>query len=266
MHAMTFMKTRNLSGRCLATAGALALLLALSPPPARAAEVLVAVAANFAEVIDTLEPVFEDTSGHVLRVSVGSTGKLYAQIKAGAPFHVLLAADQERPARLLAEGNAVAGSRFTYAVGRLTLWRADAGRIGNDPVATLLDDDVRYIAIANPDLAPYGAAAREVLGSLGVSDRIAAKTVMGQNIGQTFSMVATGNAQLGLVALSTVLSPRNPQPGSRWDVPADLHAPIRQDAVLLNAGADNPAALAFLAFLQSAPTRDVMARFGYGME
>jgi len=225
--------------------------------------VLVAVASNFAEVAAVLTPLFEAAYPYDLQLSVGSTGKLYAQAMAGAPYDVLLAADQARPIRLEDAGVAAPGSRFTYAIGRLTLWSPDPARIGDDGPAALRAPDVRFIAMANPALAPYGMAAREVLRALGLDRAVKDKLVMGQNIGQTFSMVATGNAELGFVALSAVVSPRNRAPGSRWDVPQSLYAPIRQDAVLLTR--DSPGAAAFLAFLKSGPARAVIARFGYGL-
>jgi molybdate transport system substrate-binding protein len=257
-------KRRSISD---AVGGALAgavLLLVLLPRPAFAEEALVAVAANFAEVMERLEVEFERASGHDLTVAIGSTGKLYAQITHGAPFDVLLAADRERPERLESEGLAVAGSRFTYAVGRLTLWSPEAGRVGADGEATLRAGAFRSLALANPDLAPYGAAARETLRRLGLWETLAGKIVTGENIGQAHAMVASGNAELGFVALSSVLSPRNRQPGSRWDVPADLHAPIRQDAVLLTRAAGNPAARAFLSFLHSEPVLALLESYGYG--
>jgi len=161
---------------------------------------------------------------------------------------------------------AVAGSRFTYAIGKLTLWSVDEGRITSDGQAALKAGDVRHIAIANPDLAPYGVAARETLQSLELLDFLKPKIVMGQNIGQTHSMVATGNAQLGFVALSAVLSPREKSKGSRWDVPQNLFTPIRQDAVLLNAGAKNEAAIAFMKFLKTPDARTVIERYGYDSE
>jgi molybdate transport system substrate-binding protein len=240
--------------------------LCLLSGPARAAEALVAVAANFAEVIEELKPAFERRTAHRVQATTGSTGKLYAQITAGAPFHILLSADARTPERLEAEGYALAGTRFTYAIGRLTLWSSDPKRIGADGRAALTAADVRHIAIANPDLAPYGVAAREALQKLGLWESLRSRIVMGQNIGQTHSMVATGNAQLGFVALSAVLSPRAPAQGSRWDVPQELFSPIRQDAVLLRPGAENEAAGAFLQFLRSAEARKVIERFGYGGE
>lgn len=241
-----------------------AALMALAAPARAGERVLVAVAANFAEAAEALAPGFEAETGHDLALAVGSTGKLYAQIAAGAPFDVLLAADRARPARAEAEGLAVPGTRFTYATGRLTLWSPDPARIGPDGPAALTAPDAAHIALANPDLAPYGAAAAEALAALGLTAALEDRIVMGQNIGQTFALVATGNAELGFVALSSVLSPRLAEKGSRWDVPADLYAPIRQDAVLLRHGADNQGARAFLAYLQSDAARPLLARFGYG--
>ena len=234
--------------------------------PASAADTLVAVAANFAEVIEELKPAFEKASGHKLQSTTGSTGKLYAQIKEGAPFQILLSADSKTPERLEQEKAAIAGTRFTYAIGKLTLWSSDPKRIGVDGAAALKDSGVRHIAIANPELAPYGVAAQETLQRLGLWDELKSKIVIGQNIGQTHSMVATGNAQLGFVALSAVLGPRAEQKGSRWDVPQALFTPIKQDAVLLNAGRGNAAAVAFLKFLEGPEARKVIESYGYGLE
>lgn len=231
-----------------------------------AAEALVAVATNFIEMMETLAPRFTAASGHRLRLSSGSTGKLYAQIKNGAPYDVLMAADQLRPELLEASPQGVAGSRFTYAIGRLTLWSAETGRIGLDGPAALKPDSFRHLAIANPKLAPYGLAAQETLAALGLWDRLQGRIVQGENIGQVHSMVATGNAELGFVALSAVMSRRNAVRGSRWDVPPHLHQPIRQDALLLAHGANNGAARAFLGYLKSAEARKIIASFGYGAD
>lgn len=224
---------------------------------------VIAVAANFAEVTKALAGEFESDSGHDLDVVVGSTGMLYAQIRSGAPFDVLLAADQRRPARLEAQGRIVASSRFTYAIGRLALWSPDADRITDDGTRTLETGRFRKLAMANPDLAPYGLAAKQTLQHLGVYENIAPKIVLGANIGQTQVMVATGNAELGFVALSHLESRRNRQVGSRWVVPAEMHDPIRQDAVLLERAADNEAAIAFLDYLQSQHGWSIIERFGY---
>lgn len=245
----------------------LSLLLVVSfAGPAAAGEAVVAVAANFSEVAERLAKDFERESGHRLTFVAGSTGKLYAQIANGAPFDAFLAADQESPGRLEKEGLAFAGSRFTYATGRLTLWSGEPGRIGRDGAATLRQGKFRRLAIANPALAPYGAAAQRTLESLGLWQRFKDRIVMGETIGQAHALVATGNAELGFVALSSVLSPRNETRGSRWDVPSDLHAPIHQDAVLLARGAKNPAARAFLGFLRSPKAKAVIATYGYRVE
>lgn len=249
--------------RCICATGALsASLLAGS---AAAAEAVVAVAANFVEVAERLAADFERESGHRVILVGGSTGKLYAQIVHGAPFDAFLAADVERPERLERERRTVPGSRFTYSVGRLALWSREPGRVGRDGAATLRRGDFRRLAIANPDLAPYGAAARQVLTGLGLWERFADRVVMGETIGQAHAMVASGNAELGFVALSSLARPGEPAAGSRWEVPPGLHDPIRQDAVLLARAAGNPAARGFLAFLRG-EGRDVVASYGYGLE
>ncbi|HEX9731743.1 MAG TPA: molybdate ABC transporter substrate-binding protein [Thermoanaerobaculia bacterium] len=244
---------------------ALSLSLVLTGPAA-GEKATVAVAANFAEVVERLEADFMRETGHELTFVAGSTGKLYAQIANGAPFDVLLSADHARPEVLERDGLAVAGSRFTYSFGRLTLWSAEPGRVGEDGAATLREGAFRRIAIANPDLAPYGLAARQTLESLELWDSVKGEIVMGQSIGQAHALVASGSVELGFVALSYVLSPRNEIPGSRWDVPPSLHAPIRQDAVLLSRAADNQAARAFLAFLRSAEAKAVIETYGYAVE
>ena len=221
------------------------------------------MAANFAEALSEVEHAFEAAHPHRLRVAVGSTGKLYAQVLHGAPFDVLLAADQERPILLERDGLAVPGSRRTYAVGRLTLWSADSERIGGDVPTLLASGSFRRLAMANPELAPYGAAAREVLQGFGLYAALREKIVLVENIGQTYAMVATGNAEIGFVAASGA---RGTGGGSRWDVPADLHAPIRQDAVLLARAANNAAAQAFLDFLRGNRAREIISGFGYGLE
>lgn len=248
-----------------AACGLLAALSAavLAAAPAAGEEAIVAVAANFAEVAEVLEARFERETGHTLTLVSGSTGKIYSQIANGAPFDVFLSADQERPALLEREGLAVAGSRFTYATGRLTLWSADPARVRGDGAALLGRGGFRRLAIANPALAPYGAAARQTLEKLGLWESLAGKVVMGETIGQAHAMVASGNAEIGFVALSYVVSPRNETPGSRWDVPAELYAPLRQDAVLLKRAAANPAARGFVEYLQSAPVRALVESYGY---
>jgi len=211
---------------------ALAPALLLAAAGASAGEVTVAVAANAAEAAEALAADFEQRTGHRVTVTVGSTGKLYAQILHGAPFDVFLAADQERPRLLLERGLAVADSRRTYAIGRLVLWSSDPTLEAS--AETLRGGSFRWLAIANPDLAPYGAAARATLRELGLWESLRSKIVVGENVGQSFTMAASGNAELGLVALSSVIGPRNGREGSCWEIPEHLHAPIRQDAVLLD--------------------------------
>jgi molybdate transport system substrate-binding protein len=248
----------------LIVAAALVLPTICAPAQARAADALAAVAANYAGAMKSLSEAFTGKTGKTIAFTTGSTGKLYAQIAQGAPFDIMLSADARTPEKLEADGLGVAGSRFTYAVGRLTLWSADAGRIGDDPVAALRDRATLKIAIANPELAPYGAAAREALQSLGAWDAIQPKLVFGENIGQAYSMVESGAAQMGFVALSAVISPERAQTGSRFDIPQELHQPIRQDAILLKHGEANEAARQFLEFLKSPQAREISARYGYG--
>lgn len=230
---------------------------------ARAEQVTVAVAANFAEVVQHLKADFEQQTGDHVRVTIGSTGALYAQIKNGAPFDIMLAADARRPRLLAQRGGAVPGTLFTYAIGRLTLWSPDPHTVGKDGAKTLAAADFQKLAMANPRLAPYGAAAEQTLKTLGLYNKLKSRLVTGANIAQTFTMVSTGNADLGFVALSYVLSSRNHQHGSRWDVPQRDYKPIRQDAVLTVHGKSNKAAKAFLAFLKSPQALTTIKRFGY---
>jgi molybdate transport system substrate-binding protein len=229
--------------------------------PASGAEVKVAVAANFAAPAKGLAEDFRRASGHTAALSLGSTGKLVAQIVNGAPFEVLLSADEAAPRELETTNHAVPGTRFTYAVGRLVLWSPKAGVVDAGG-AVLKTGSFRHLAIANPRLAPYGAAAVETLRNLGLHDALGARLVTGESITQAFQYVASGNAELGFVALSQVQADGTPG-GSSWVVPQTLHAPIRQDAVLLAKGRDNEAARAWLAFLRSPAARPTLRRFGY---
>ncbi|WP_420403954.1 molybdate ABC transporter substrate-binding protein [Nisaea sp.] len=215
---------------------------------ADAAQGTIAVAANFTSTAQELAAAFERRSGHDLVIATGSTGQLYAQIRQGAPFDVLLAADRERPALLFAEQQAAA-EPFTYATGQLVLWSPDPQRIPQDGAAFLAAERKGRIALANPKLAPYGLAARESLVALGLWESYSGRIVMGQNIAQTFQITATGGVQAGLVALSQLQDAPADLKGSHWVVPSEMHTPIRQDAVLLLRGRNNPAARAFLAFL-----------------
>jgi len=238
-------------------------LAAACAPAVQAAEVHVAVAANFAAPMARIAEGFTAATGHVVKLSSGATGKFHAQIVAGAPFDLLLAADDTTPKRLVDAGHAVAASRFTYATGRLVLWSATPGWVDAQG-EVLASGRFKHLAVANPKLAPYGRAAMQVLRARGLSDTLAPKLVTGESIAQTYQFVATGNAELGFVARSQVQQPGRPAAGSSWQVPESLHAPILQDAVLLKAGEHNPAAVALLAYLKSAPARDLMRAFGYG--
>lgn len=229
----------------------------------QAAEVQVAVAANFATPMARIAEGFAAATGHTLTLSTGATGKFYAQVVAGAPFEVLLAADDETPRRLVAEGHAVAGTAFTYAIGRLVLWSARPGFV-DEQGAVLGSGRFAHLAIANPKTAPYGAAAMKVLRSRGLAEALAPKLVTGESIAQAYQFVFTGNAELGFVALSQIAVPGKPVVGSQWRVPASLHDPIRQDAVLLKRGEQNPAARALLGYLKSAPAQEVIRAYGYG--
>lgn len=230
---------------------------------APAAEVLVAVASNFAAPMARIGEAFTAATGHVLKTSSGSTGKFHAQILAGAPFEVLLAADDETPQKLIAAGQAVPGTAFTYAVGRLVLWSARPGFV-DDRGAVLAGGQFRHLAIANPKTAPYGAAAMQVLQARGLAETLKPRLVTGESIAQAYQFVATGHAELGFVALSQVVGPGKVATGSSWPVPPELHRPIRQDAVLLKAGQGNPAARALLEFLKSEAVRQTLRDFGYG--
>jgi molybdate transport system substrate-binding protein len=240
-----------------------ALALVLSPVgAARSDEVQVAVAANLTAPAKRIAVDFEQETGHKAALSFGATGKFYAQIKNGAPFEVLLAADDSTPARLEEEGAAVRGSRFTYAIGRLVLWSERPGLV-DDQGSVLKKGDFRHLAIANPKTAPYGVAAMETLKALGLLDALQPKLVQGENIAQTHQFVASGNAELGFVALSQVMEDGKLISGSAWVVPETLHEPIRQDAVLLNAGAGKPAAETWLDYLKGEKARTVIRAFGY---
>lgn len=230
---------------------------------ASADEVSVAVAANFAGPLAKIGEGFAAATGHTLKVSSGATGKFYTQILSGAPFEVLIAADDETPRKLIAEGHGVAGSNFTYAIGKLVLWSAQPGYV-DDQGAVLTAGPYAHLAIANPKIAPYGRAGVEVLKARGLGDAVAPKLVTAESIAQAYQFVATGNAELGFVALSQVAVPGKPVTGSYWLVPPSLYSEIRQDAVLLKTGEKNPAATALLAYLKSPAAKAVIQSYGYG--
>ena len=245
--------------RWLAT---LAAGLLLPTGAVRAETVTVAVAANFLGPLEAVQAAFERQSAHRISVAAGSTGQLYAQIANGAPFDVFLSADQAHPLRLVASGLADGAHEFTYAIGRLALWTKDPGL---EPLTmeTLRRTDYRWLAIANPELAPYGLAARQTLSSLGLWDALQDRIVRGQSVAQTFAMAETRNAELALVAFSQA---KAYEKDARYiEVPATLYEPIKQDAVLLSRGAGNAAAVALLDFLRTPPAARIVAEFGYGV-
>jgi molybdate transport system substrate-binding protein len=238
------------------------LALLLFSTTACAGEVKVAAAANFTAPLKEIAARFARDTGHTVAASYGATGKLYAQITNGAPFEVLLAADDETPVKLDQQGAAEPGTRFTYATGRLALWSARPGVV-DDQGAVLAAGNFTHLAVANPRTAPYGAAAVDVLKKLKLLDLLEPKFVQGENIAQTHQFVVSGNASLGFVALSQVLENGKLKSGSVWMVPSSLHTPLRQDAVLLAKGKANPAAAAFLAYLKSDATRALIRSYGY---
>lgn len=221
-----------------------------------------AVASNFTVPMQKIAAAFERDTGHKALLAFGATGRFFAQVKNGAPFQVLVAADDETPARMEQEGLAVAGTRITYAIGRLVLWSASPGVV--DAQGDILrKGGIQRIAIADPRLAPYGRAAVEAMDKLGVGAALQARMVQGENIAQAYQFVASGNAQLGFVALSQVMVAGRMAHGSAWIVPASLHAPIRQDAVLLAGGRSQPAATALLAYLRGDTARAIVRAHGY---
>ncbi len=238
-----------------------AILMALLAP-LHAAEVSVAVAANFAAPMQKIAQAFEQDTGHKAVLSFGSTGMLYAQIRKGAPYQILLAADEETPNKLEKEGLGVAGSRFTYATGKLVLWSKQPGFV-DDKGDVLRTAKFERIAIANPKLAPYGAAAMETMSKLAILQQLQARIVQGDNIAQTYQFVATENAQLGFVALSQVFVDGKMAQGSGWIVPASAHAPIRQDAILLTKGQDSAAAAALMQYLRGERAKSLIRSYGY---
>ena len=242
-----------------------AALLFCLPLTALADDVQVAVAANFTAPMQKIAAAFARDTGHRAVLAFGATGKFYAQIRNGAPFDVLLSADDSTPARLEREQFAVPGSRFTYAIGTLVLWSPRQGYVDAEG-RVLADGTFRHLAIANPKTAPYGAAALAALERLGLREQLQRRFVQGENIAQTHQFVASGNAELGFIALSQVIGDGQVASGSGWVVPADYHQPIRQDAQLLRRARDNPAALALLDYLKGDTARAVIREYGYQVE
>ncbi|WP_372826481.1 molybdate ABC transporter substrate-binding protein [Polaromonas sp.] len=248
---------RSVASRCF-----IVVLGLLFAAPVLAGDVQVAVAANFTAPMKIIAADFEKDTGHKVVLTFGATGRFYAQITNGAPFEVFLSADDDAPKKLEQAGAAVSGSRFTYATGKLALWSAQPGLVDAQG-EVLKKGNFRKLAIAAPKLAPYGAAAMETIRQLGLQAALAPKLVTGESIGQAFSFVATGNAEIGFVALSQVVEGGKLRSGSAWLVPDNLHAPIRQDAALLTRGKDNPAARQLMAFLKTNKARAVIRSFGY---
>ena len=239
-------------------------LFSLSVTPALAEQAMVAVAANFVPPFREVALEFEKATGHTVQVASGASGNFFTQIKNGAPFDVFFSADAERPKLLEDDGLAVKGSRFTYAIGRLVLWSADPNLVkGAD---TLRSEKFKHLAIANPKAAPYGVAAMQTLQKLGVWESVQSRLVLGESLGQTIGFIESGNAELGFLALSQVLDPKMKGKGGRWDVPINLHEPIKQDVVLLTKGKDNPAANALMEFMGGPQAMAIIERYGYALK
>lgn len=240
------------------------LFAVLAVGSAVADDVSVAVAANFASPIEEIGKAFTKATGHQLKVSTGASGKFYAQIKNGAPFQVFLSADEEKPVQLEKDGLAVQGTRFTYAIGKLVLWSANT-TVVDSKGKVLESSKFNKVAIANPKTAPYGEAAFETLTALKLKNQLEPKFVMGENISQAYQFVASGNAEIGFVALSQITKDSKITEGSAWLVPEKLYSPIKQDAVLLVNGKDSAAARQLLSFLKSETALKIIKSYGYGV-
>lgn len=243
------------------------LLLMACFSTAHADEVQVAVAANFSTPMQLIVPAFEKATGHKLVAAYGATGKFYAQIKNGAPFEVLLSADDETPAKLAKENAAVAATQFTYAKGKIVLWSAKTVLVdqGGNGGEVLQRGGFDHIALTNPKLAPYGMAAVESMKALGVYDALAPKFVTGENLAQTYQFIKSGNALLGFIALSQVMKDGKLIEGSAWLVPTSLYQPIKQDAIVLEKGKDKPAATALMQYLKGEQARAIIQSYGYAL-
>jgi len=228
-------------------------------------EVQVAVAANFAVPLQKIAADFEKDTGHKAIVSSGATGKFYAQIRSGAPFDILLSADDTTTAKLENESMAVAGSRFVYAIGKLALWSAKPGLVDDDG-QILRTGRFSHLAVANPKTAPYGAAAIETLKNLGFLEKLSPRLVQGENIAQTQQFISTGNAELGFVALSQIQDNGKLLNGSVWVVPAGLYSPIRQEAAVLTKGKGKAGVSALMDYLKSDKAKAVIKGFGYDLQ
>lgn len=240
------------------------LIVTTGVTPAFAEQMLVAVAANFVPPFREIAMEFEKTTGHTVQVATGSSGNFYSQIKNGAPFDVFFSADMGRPKLLEDEGLGVKNSRLTYAIGRLVLWSPNADLVKGEE--TLRSKKFKHLAIASPKTAPYGVAAMQAMQKLELWDTLQPQIVMGESLGQTMGFIESGNAELGFVALSQVLDPKIKGQGSRWDVPANLHEPIKQDMILLTKGKDNPAATALMEFIGGPQAKAIIERYGYELK
>ncbi len=245
-------------------AWSLLVLTSVAVTPVSAEQAMVAVAANFIGPFREVSTEFEKTTGHTVRAAAGSSGNFYAQIKNGAPFDIFFSADTERPKLLEDEGFAVKGSRFTYAIGRLVLWSPSADLVKGEN--TLRSNNFKRLAIANPKTAPYGVAAMQVMQQLELWESLQPQIVMGESLGQTMGFIESGNAQLGFVALAQVLDQKITRQGSRWDVPNNLHEPIKQDMILLTKGKDNAAAKALMEFMRGPQANTIITRYGYELK
>lgn len=239
------------------------LLFEWSASKAHADSLLIAVASNFSVTAQEIAEQFSAVEGHDVRISAASTGHLFVQIENGAPYDILLAADVRRPQLLESSGLGVEGSRHTYAIGRLVLWSRDPEIRGQDCLRLLDDLGSARLAIANPEFAPYGTAARQMLQQLELWDRVQSRLVIGENIAQTLQFVASGNARFGLIAMSQIDDVRLPAAACSWHVPPDLHQPIEQQAIILERATNNTAASDFLKFLTGDAGRAIIVRHGY---
>ena len=239
-------------------------VLLLAGQTSEAAAVLVAVAANFSKPMTEIAAEFEKATGHSAKLSFGSSGKFVSQMENGGPFEVFLSADEKGPEKLVQSGLAVPGSQFTYALGKLVLWSAKPGYV-DDQGKILTTGGFKHLALADPKLAPYGRASLDVLGKMGLLGKLQPLFVQGENIAQTYQFVSTSNAELGFVALSQVEENGKIANGSGWIIPGDYYAPIRQGAVLMKKGAENPAAPALLDYLKSAPALAIIEKYGYDL-
>lgn len=259
-------KMGGLNRKLKAAAGASMVAFLFCASDAPGAELRVAAASNFLLPLKELSHEFERSTGNEAVVVSGSTGKLYAQIRQGAPFDILLAADSVRPELLEKEGEGVPGSRFTYAVGRLALWSADPEIFSKMSLQVLERKNFRHLAIANPKTAPYGKAAEQVLRRKGLWEKIQPRLVRGENISQTFQFVASGNAEIGFVALSQLKKIKSGISGYFWKVPSEWHDPIRQQVILLKRAKTNQAAVEFFRFLKSERAQKLIENYGYSLE